>query len=114
MVVENVCGAPVDSDSESAWLVRNTSAIAGAGTGMAHEDAPVLHWMVVIFSLPMKRPSDSKLPPNVSGGIRWEVGKKNKGKKHTWPAQVILTALLDTAGASRDLKKFRRQFKARK
>ncbi len=50
-------------DAETSWSaeeVRKTSATAGAGTGIAQVPAPESHWMVVILSLPFRRPSATR------------------------------------------------------
>lgn len=54
--------------SESA--VRNTSAKAGAGTGMVQVLAFWSHWIVVTLSVPFIRPSDDKAAPSVCGRER--------------------------------------------
>ena len=55
----------VTAFSESA--VRNTSAKAGAGTGIVQVLAFWSHWIVVTFSVPFIRPSDFKESPSVCG-----------------------------------------------
>jgi hypothetical protein len=45
--------------------VKNTSAKPGVGTSMVHVCAVVSHCTVLMSSVPVERPSDSKLPPNV-------------------------------------------------
>ena len=65
-VVANVMvevGETTFSESE----VRNTSAKAGAGTGMVQVLAFWSHWIVVTFSVPFNRPSDFKASPSVCG-----------------------------------------------
>ena len=47
--------------------VRNTSANAGAGTGIEHVLADWSHCTVVTFSVPFKRPSDCNIGPNDCG-----------------------------------------------
>jgi hypothetical protein len=56
---------PLSAISESS--VRKTSAKPGAGTSMVHVCAVVSHCTVLMSRVPVGRPSDSKLPPNVCG-----------------------------------------------
>jgi len=63
-VVANVM-VEVGETSFSESAVRNTSAKAGAGTGMVQVLAFWSHWIVVTFSVPFIRPSDFRASPNV-------------------------------------------------
>ena len=47
--------------------VRNTSAKAGAGTGIVQVLADWSHGTVVTFKVPFKRPSDFNIGPSVYG-----------------------------------------------
>jgi hypothetical protein len=98
--------------ARSALLVRKTSAKPGAGTGIEHVLALWLHSIVVTFSVPLRRPSDSRLFPSVcrkhtvaSSVIQRK--KRDNGQKRKWdsltcPAQVKLP-LDDTESARRYL-----------
>lgn len=65
-VVANVT-VEVGETAFSESLVRNTSAKAGAGTGMVQVLAFWSHWIVVTFGVPLIRPSDFKAAPSVCG-----------------------------------------------
>lgn len=47
--------------------VRNTSAKAGAGTGIEHVLAVWSHCTVVTLTVPFRRPSDFNIGPSVCG-----------------------------------------------
>ncbi len=108
----------VGETSFSELEVRNTSAKAGAGTGMVQVLAFWSHWIVVTFSVPFIRPSDFKASPSVYGREGYghehalERMKNSEGEARiqvgsilyelTCPAHVKLP-LDDTDGAKRYL-----------
>lgn len=73
--------------------VRNTSAKAGAGTGIEQVLADWSHCTVVTFSVPFKRPSDCNIGPN---DCEREIVMSGNGEGEVWvnaltcPAQVKL------------------------
>jgi hypothetical protein len=80
VLIADVANVMVDvgetSFSESA--VRNTSAKAGAGTGMVQVLAFWSHWIVVMSSVPSSRPSDFKALPRVCGREKYSHEHRRK------------------------------------
>ena len=81
----------VTAFSESA--VRNTSAKAGAGTGMVQVLAFWSHWIVVTFSVPFSRPSDFKALPSVCG--REKDCHERRSRERTIAKEVEVQSIWD-------------------